>query len=210
MGELGNWCVGWARTHDNTVLCQIQIHLPTAAEGRKAQIQFGGVHPLFRENFCQHQVQLSTHRPGDPNLVRYCPPRSPISPWILVGQTVGHAHKTSGTASSEAFSCILVANRILLKSFSSSQWLIPHSVWRSGPVRSFGLKSLGPRPRPVFQYSKTAKNRTEPMLTGPQRSWAVFFGYKTGLNQLRLRPVHNQSRLVLYTVSIENICILNL
>jgi len=35
----------------------------------KAQIQFGGVHPLFRENFCQRQVQLSTSnpQPGDPN-----------------------------------------------------------------------------------------------------------------------------------------------
>jgi len=38
-----------------------------------------------------------------------------------------------------------------------------YSVWRSGPVRSLGLKGHGPRPRPVFTGSKTTKDRTEPM-----------------------------------------------
>jgi len=40
---------------------------------------------------------------------------------------------------------------------------LPTSVWRSGPVRSLGLKGHGPRPRPVFTGSKTTKDRTEPM-----------------------------------------------
>ena len=47
------------------------------------------------------------------------------------------------------------------------------SVWKSGPVRSFGLESLGPGPRPVLIFSDQTKNRTEPVWTGPERFFAV-------------------------------------
>jgi hypothetical protein len=47
------------------------------------------------------------------------------------------------------------------------------SVWKSGPVRSFGLERPGPRLRPIFTGSKTAKDRTRPMQTGLMWSWAV-------------------------------------
>jgi hypothetical protein len=54
------------------------------------------------------------------------------------------------------------------------------SASKSGPVRSFGLESLGPRPRPVFTFYKTVKDRTEPVLTGPARSFPVTEPVPTG------------------------------
>ena len=47
------------------------------------------------------------------------------------------------------------------------------SVWKSGPVRSFGLESLGPGPRPVLIFSDQTKNQTEPVWTGPERFFVV-------------------------------------
>ena len=54
------------------------------------------------------------------------------------------------------------AGRLLLSSFSEVS-NGQSSVWKSGPVRSFGLERLRPGPRPVFQIWKTLKDRTEPL-----------------------------------------------
>ncbi|KAF8186692.1 hypothetical protein BJ912DRAFT_1112207, partial [Pholiota molesta] len=71
------------------------------------------------------------------------------------------------------------------------------SAWKSGPVRSFALKGLGPGPRPVHPFPKSAKNRTGPMRTGPYRSFAVQRPVKTGHGSDQSRPALDWSRPVL-------------
>ena len=40
---------------------------------------------------------------------------------------------------------------------------VPTNDWKSGPVSVFGLKSLRPRPRPVFTNPEWSKDRTGPV-----------------------------------------------
>ena len=78
----------------------------------------------------------------------------------------------------------------------SRQFMDVYSVRKSGPVRSFALKGLRPRPRPVFLNPELGKDRTEPQKDRDRHQSRSFCGYKTGLNRLRLRLVHNRSQPV--------------
>ena len=114
-------------------------------------------------------------------------------------------HTRSVTAS-QASTSQLGASNFVINAF----WSLMISVWKSGPVRSFGLESLGPGPRPVLIFSDQTKNRTEPVWTGPERFFAVpkpvpvQTGSKpvwTGLDRMLVLQIYNIQLFNYYLLS---------